>query len=322
MSYRINPKASVPDDLKRIAREELESGSRRLLQATDTSRDEAIHEARKSLKKTRAVLRLVRSELGADGRQQNQRLRDLGRTLSDYRDAGAMVGMFDQIREKYETDLGKRTLGTVRRALVVRKDKAEKASGIQAALNDIGEKMQAEASSTGAWILTEDGFAAIAPGLKNSFRQGRKALRRAEKDSAPETFHECRKRAKDHWYHVRLLEELWTSDLQEHEKSLKKLEQALGDDHNLTVMEGLLNDGSEPCGSPADRKMLLKLIGRYRKDLRKEALSLGADVYDEKPKQFVKRIGSLWPSGSPKPAPKPVRKQTVTKAIKTTNTAA
>ena len=43
--------------------------------------------------------------------------RDIGRQLSQFRDAGAVVETFDALRKKYRADLDGRTLASVRRRL-------------------------------------------------------------------------------------------------------------------------------------------------------------------------------------------------------------
>ena len=62
------------------------------------ARDEAVHEARKSLKKVRAVLRLVRPVVGEKGyRRENTCFRDAGRPLSVARDAQILVQTVEQL---------------------------------------------------------------------------------------------------------------------------------------------------------------------------------------------------------------------------------
>jgi hypothetical protein len=51
MSYRLKAKESVPDGIRRIVREEIEGATNRLTNGNGAKRDEAIHEARKSIKK-------------------------------------------------------------------------------------------------------------------------------------------------------------------------------------------------------------------------------------------------------------------------------
>jgi hypothetical protein len=63
----------------------------------------AVHEARKDLKKLRAVLRLVRDDLGdAVYRSENVRFRDAGRMLSGARDAHVRVETLAALRERFD----------------------------------------------------------------------------------------------------------------------------------------------------------------------------------------------------------------------------
>ena len=64
MAYRLKRDEPVIDGLKRVISEEIKSAGDRLSGKNKTTRDEAIHESRKSIKKkVRATLRLVRGEL-------------------------------------------------------------------------------------------------------------------------------------------------------------------------------------------------------------------------------------------------------------------
>jgi hypothetical protein len=43
--------------------------------------------------------------------------------------------------------------------------------------------------------------------------------------------------------------------------------------------------------------LFVKLIGKYHKELRGNALALGARIYDEKPRQFTRRMRRMWDAG-------------------------
>src|SRR3954471_12662774 len=59
-------------------------------------RDETVHEVRKSLKRLRALLRLLRHALGPDEyRRENRALRDTARPLGEVRDAKVFVGAIE-----------------------------------------------------------------------------------------------------------------------------------------------------------------------------------------------------------------------------------
>ena len=118
MAYRLKLQESVPQGIKRVVKEEFETALEQLNGKSRANRGEAVHEARKSVKKIRAVLRLIRSEL--DGAYDAE----IGRLRT--RDAGAVVETFDALRKKYRDDLRKHSLDSVRRRLVKVRDDAEK----------------------------------------------------------------------------------------------------------------------------------------------------------------------------------------------------
>ena len=63
-SFRLDPAEPVPDEVRRVARGRIDHALDELRGRADSTREEAVHEARKDMKKLRALLRLVRGELG------------------------------------------------------------------------------------------------------------------------------------------------------------------------------------------------------------------------------------------------------------------
>jgi CHAD domain-containing protein len=75
--------------LKEYAIAELARAGRQLARPGD-KRHEGVHEARKSIRRARAVIALSERRLGKTGRRVERRLRELARTLSALRDAQAL----------------------------------------------------------------------------------------------------------------------------------------------------------------------------------------------------------------------------------------
>ena len=294
MAYRLKLGEPVPAGIRRIVREEIESAVRQLSGGGEADLDEAIHEARKSMKKIRGVLRLMRPELGEIYRRENAFFRGVGRTLAQFRDAGAMIETFDALREKYRGELGRGRLASIRRGLIARKQQAEKQGDVEKVLKRMAAALRRRASGVEKWPLAADGFGAIAPGLQATFRRGQKALARARKHPLPENYHEWRKRVKDHWYHVRLLEGVWDSGIEAYEKSLKDLETFLGEDHNLLVLRGKIQAEPAFYGNEPDIALLMKLIGASQCELRGHALAAGGRIYGGKAGHFTRHIERLW----------------------------
>ena len=184
MAYRFKSGEPVPEGIKRIVREEIEAAARHLSGQGSADRDEAIHEARKSIKKIRGVLRLMRPELGDIYRTENALFRDIGLQLSQFRDAGASIETFDALRKRYCGEMDGRTLASIRRRLMARKKQAEQEANIAAVLASMAAALRQSEPAVSAWPLAKDGFPAIAPGLEATFREGQKAMSRARKHPA------------------------------------------------------------------------------------------------------------------------------------------
>ena len=91
--------------MHRVAREELEGTLKELLTVNDQARSTAVHEARKHLKKARALIRLVRPATGdAFYKDENAALRKAAQRMSSIRDSHVLV----QTIEKLTVKSGKR----------------------------------------------------------------------------------------------------------------------------------------------------------------------------------------------------------------------
>jgi len=294
MAYRLKKGESVPAGIRRIVIGEIDSAIEGLEKCSRTNRDEAIHEARKSVKKIRGALRLVRPELGKAFRDENRRFRDLGHHLSELRDAQAILEVFDSIAAQYAGNLQKNALTEIRYGIEAAKREKEQSIGIEKLIRTAVGTLRGAGKRVAGWPLQKDGFRAIAPGLKLTYRSGRKALAKAQSDPHPLNYHDFRKRVKDHWYHIRLLESLWTEVQQARESSLHQLETWLGDDHNLVVLCDQLQKDPAKYGGPEHVQLFLALGAQHQKELREKSIALGQRVYEEKPRQFVQRMEKLW----------------------------
>jgi CHAD domain-containing protein len=176
MAYRLQSGEAVPAGLRRIACEELSAASSLLQHATARTRDDAIHEARKSVKKVRAILRLMKGELGQIYEVENGRLCDLARRLSVYRDATVMIETLDQLHEHYKSDPSSRSLASIRLGLVANRQRLQRGSRMTSAMRRASDALLAAAARASRWRLLIDGPVALAPGMKTAYSRGRKAM--------------------------------------------------------------------------------------------------------------------------------------------------
>lgn len=327
MAYRLKKSESVPEGIRRIVLEEIDAASEQLAKTKDT--DEAIHEARKGLKKIRGVMRLVQPELGSVYQRENTRFLAIGGKLSELRDATAIIEVFDGLIDKYKNNLRADALASVRQGLEKSKRVTEQTIDAAKTMQQAIVTLRSVRKRVKDWPLESDGFGSLAPGLTERYRRGRKAMAFARKYQTPESYHEWRKRVKDHWYHIRLLQSAWTEVFKARESSLKDLETWLGDDHNLVVLCAKIQQDPDLFGEAANLQLFQALSAQYQKELRESALSLGERLYEERSRPFTQGISKLWDAWHAEPktlkeaeASAPQKQPTASESAKKKSTAA
>lgn len=301
MGFSLKSGESTPEGVRRVVLEEVTAAAEQLRNTSGTDRDKAIHEARKSIKKTRSVLRLMRRELGEIRRVENVHLRDISQELSRLRDASVLLEVLDGLAEVSGKRLGEGIWTAIRRRLEARKKQVESEVDAPALATRSAESLDSFAARVQEWPLSRDGFGALAPGFLRSFDQGRDALHAAMAGSSAENFHEWRKRVKDHWYHVRLLQDLWPAMMDPYLKTLKELETWLGDDHNLTVLEEAVVSDPEMGLQARQRTTVVKAIAARQEYLRRCAVESGKRIYAIRPKDLKRTVHALWDLWREKP---------------------
>jgi len=290
MSYRFSNHETVPDCIKRVAVEELDKAIEQT-QTRTTRRDEAIHDARVSIKKLRALLRLAQSKRTKDVFAKEMRCyRDAGRLLSEMRDAAVMIATLDKLIEHYVEQLTPKAFAEFRRPFV--KTLHERYSHLNQPLAEMARILRSARRRVASWPLKDDGFCAVRQGLKHSYKKGCATMARAQAEPCVETYHRWRKRVKDLWYQVRLLKVIWPATAKNLADELERLADFLSDDHDLAILRQRVLQQS-----PKDRVQqdaLVALIDQRRKELEVEANRLGERIYVERPKAFVDRFGVYW----------------------------
>lgn len=121
--------------------------------------------------------------------------------------------------------------------------------------------------------------------------QGRQA---SVQKGAGSDFHEWRKRVKYHVHHAKLLRPLWPKVNKAWRKEAKALSDILGNDHDLVLLDALLQTEYEELASDQIRKRLQKVIRKEQQHLREQAWEIGQRLYAEKPKALKKRWKRYW----------------------------
>ena len=207
------PGEQLPAGVQRMALGQVDLAIALLEGEDDGPPDErAVHETRKALKRLRALVRLLRPELGeARYERENAAIRGVAAHLAGARDAAVMLATLDSLIERNARKLRRsRAVGKLRKALAAEHAHRERLTFEQAgARAEVLGELRALRMRIAAWQLPDSaGCSLIEPGLRRVYRQGRRRYRRAAagKGDVTRTLHEWRKRVKDLRYAAEMLE--------------------------------------------------------------------------------------------------------------------
>jgi CHAD domain-containing protein len=225
--------------------------------------DRAIHEARKTCKRIRAALRLLRDSLGkAVYERENRALREVARPLTAIRDAFVLRQTLGEL-PPHSATLDLRLAKDYQRARL----RLER-GGTSVALGRLSQvRSRLSEQRVGAPELLS-----AAAGVGSSYRAGGKALRKARsRDDA--ALHEWRKQTKYLLNQLELLKSVFKVNFKKFRHQADDLAGALGDDHDLSVLVAKLGRYKE-----CDRALVKEMKARRRK-LQARALRIGGKLY-------------------------------------------
>jgi CHAD domain-containing protein len=293
MSYRLNANESFPEGIKRIAREQLDQALEQLTEAED--RNEAVHEARKNFKKIRAVLRLVRDEIGEEVyKPENVCYRDAGRRLAPVRDSFVQVETLDLVTTYFAETLAHDAFDALREALVQWHEETQhRLLAEEGAADEVVVTLAEARARIDDWPIEHNDTAAFHGGLRRVYKRGRNRLVDGTHAPGAAILHEWRKRVKYLWYHVRILQPTWPDPLEELGAELHDLSSILGDHHDLAVLRETVIEEARGGDGPTVQS-LTGLVEQRQAALQSAAWPLGRRIYAEDPDAFVARIQEYW----------------------------
>ncbi len=294
MSYKLKDKESVSTGIKRIASEQTKKAITELTCSDKVGVDEAVHQARRRLKKTRAVLRLVRYSLPPSTyKQNNQSFRDIGRNLSELRDSKVRIKTLDNLIAHADT-VSPELFSNIRREFYVdyRQEYQRVLDGDILSL--VKNELKDAQDDINNWTIKPNSWSTVDRSLKQVYARGYKDLAKAVSKPTAENFHEWRKRVKYLRYQLQVINPIWKDLVQTLVEQTHVLSNYLGEDHDLAVLKKFVSSQPERFDRDRELDFLIPLIEHRQKELRTAAISLGKKIYTEKPKNFVRRLGNYW----------------------------
>jgi CHAD domain-containing protein len=289
MSYELRQDQTLGENLRRICRKQIE-GAIAIATGAQEPRDTPVHETRKHLKKARAALRLVRKEIGRGlFRQQDHRLRDVGRLISDIRDAEVRLQTVRQL-QGITHRRGRGAYSKLEAMLTLELENfiAAFAEWQKQAIPMLEEALAA----IDCWPLDHFSCKQLCHAVQASYKCARKALADAKANPTTKNFHRFRTRAKVLWHQLRIARPVNAVVVKNLCDDLRSVGDLLGRAHDLSFLRERLRSEHGKSDWEREGHKLLAVIEISQGDLQRGAAELAERFFAERPRDFGARVAS------------------------------
>jgi len=293
MTYRFKLQEPVAEGIRRIALEQIEMAEAKLAAKENTPA--LIHDARRCLKRLRALLRLIRPALDDDAyRHEAEHLSGIGKLLADARDAHVMRQTLIKLENRPEP-LPKGAATSMHKLLVPAPAPRGRRPGGDGRRQALVRLKQAKKLFTGKAVQGAE-LEHLIEGLESAYDRARKRFGKAYRKPSDESFHAWRKTVQLHWRHMLLLSRGWPEALSARASEAKELSRLLGEDHDYSILLALAESRGAEVLAPDDVARLTALCRSCQSELRLEAKPRGARLFAETPDNLTGRIMRYWDS--------------------------
>lgn len=294
MSFVLEENELFPGAVRRIAVEQIDLALHHLRDAGEDV-NSSVHTTRQSLKRLRALVALVRSDLGEEVfKRECVCYRGASKLLAGGRDAAVAVQTFDALITLFSSELSPEAFAPERDYLTTRRDaRLNQMVQVEGALEKASEMLASARQRVATWPLKRVSFRAVRRGMRRSYRSGREGLLTVVRHRSATNFHEWRRPVKQLWHQLQILNPIWPEMLNAHSAELHALSDRLNENHDLDVLRHAAL-WSQFETQLHDRDALVSFAGRRCRQLEAEALPLGERLFAERPQRFTDRIERYW----------------------------
>jgi CHAD domain-containing protein len=305
-TFRLLPGEPLGPGLKRLGIDEIDHAISGFYDGEEAFRH-AVHEARKSIKRIRALLRLIRFEVGERIYQfENASMRDTASVISEVRDASVMFHAMEDVRDMYGSLLADGTFEETLENLERWRDHTEeRAMEDPAVVPRVVANLERARARYASWhddpharsaygMGIRNDFRAVGPGLRATHARGRREMVTAYRAPSPEHFHLWRKRVKYLKHQLEILTPMWPEVMIGMSITLDRIAELLGQDHDLVGLLRRLADRPDLCANPIERSLISALAEQRRSDLQTASRVLGRRIYTESPAALHDRFEACW----------------------------
>lgn len=288
MAFGLRPKESIAKGIARSIRGQIK---RSLDDLDDLNAEGSVHELRKRFKRIRALLRLVRPEIGDKAfRKLDACVRESGQQVAELRDADVLLSTLDGLKDISGLRVSSDTVERLHEQLVARRNAAlAHVLGDEQTVDHIKKALKRARRDIERWKIGS-GWKSIASGMMDTYAAAQQCVTAALVDPSIENLHAWRKDAKSVWYQVEFLCALRPRVIKPLEERLHALGDLLGDDHDLAVLTQTIANHACDWKVADDVLLLAAAVHKKRIELQERAFVSGRNLFKESPQSFATHL--------------------------------
>lgn len=287
MDFALDCRQPAGRELQRLALGQIDAAQALLGPRTPPLHD-AIHEARRAMRRTRAILQMLRPALGEHYEPLAKPLRDAGAALSSLRDAQAVIEAVEQLTKRQPPLFAEHARVALLRRLRRRRNAACRQQ------SEVLDRVAVLLAAAGGALASWPGDASdtdVLKGLRRGYARAARSLRRARRDPAVH-LHRWRQRVREHRLQLELLHLAWPEVIGAQVGEARRLARLLGSERDLQLLATVFARLRAPLVARPGNATLAARIASERMALQAQAWALGARVFAERPGALARRLAA------------------------------
>ena len=267
-----------------------------LYKSTKKKPDITIHQSRKSIKRIRAILKMIRYGTGYSFYQrENLFFRDLSRRMASARDFSVLLQTMKLMEQKYREKFPGKDLQRLRNQLsTLKQEQILPLTVPQGGLAAIAEELDKALPRIKSTLDVGNEFRCIGTGMKKTYRRAHRYLQDMGDLSSAETLHEYRKNCRNLQYQVELVQPLFPDLLKAYATTLDNHSELLGKIRDFQRFELYLQGDLSEVITIHGKENMQHAIRQLRLRAMEGIYKNAGLIFAEKPGNFIDRIQLYW----------------------------
>ena len=293
--YQIDMALSLEESLRKVIVESI-SYIQDQIEKREDDVNVPVHETRRTIKRIRAVLKLIRDEIGySNYYRENIIYRDLSKRLSSLRDSYVLMKTINDFHKEAPGEFPVKETRQISGAL---EKKLESDLGVflrqDGGFDRVLDDLEVARRRVSQYCKTRDDFCAIRAGIERIYRRGYRYLKIIRKKHSQEQFHEYRKNTKYLLYQMELIKPAYPKLIKAYSGTIDDHADILGDTRDYECLSSFITAGIAKKEFSSSSESLLPYVHKRIDDLMQGILPEAYWIYAEKPSGFIKRISTYW----------------------------